>query len=267
MTERIPYTEPRTSLPEHDLLQRRSSRTHARHTWAGAPLGNGRPREALTYADAIYTNGDAESPLSWLNQHSPVVTRAIAKVPASPVTAYDLGAGTGRHALTMAQRLHPDSHVIAVDRSAAAVMRLRSQAHRLGLSERIHAVAANLDHFHLPRERADLIVAASALHPILSAAVLRQVVERCRDATRPGGINCFILGCNHAEILPDGTPRPGVPGPGIDIDQARTILATSFQGWERLEASEASYLMPDHRDDQAYTLRLNVIRCTVRRPE
>lgn len=263
MTERIQIT-PEVALPERELLQRRPA--EGRSARAEVPLGNGHRRETLTYANALYTNGDAGSPLAWLNQHSPVVTRAIAKLPYAPVTAYDLGSGTGRHALTLAQRLHPESRVIAVDGSAAAVMQLRAQAHRLGLAERIHAVAADVDHFHLPHERADLIVAASALRPVTSARALERVAGRCRDATRPGGINCFILGLDRAEIMPSGKQRPSGFAPGPDIDEARGVLAAIYRDWQRTEASETAYLMPDQREDRAYTLRLNVIRWTVRRP-
>lgn len=103
--------------------------------------------------------GDAGT---WLARPSPFVLDAIGAVDAAiPVVAYDLGAGVGRHTITMAQQLPAGSTVIAVDLLRSALDRLeRTVGASPGVA--VRTVEADLADFEFG-DSASLIVAFSAL--------------------------------------------------------------------------------------------------------
>jgi serine/threonine-protein kinase HipA len=71
-----------------------------------------------------------------------VLGRFADRLPARPVVA-DLGCGTGRATLALAQQL-PDATITAVDLSAAFCRRLEAEAARRGLSQRIRVRQADM---------------------------------------------------------------------------------------------------------------------------
>ena len=109
----------------------------------------------------------------------PLLTAAIADVP--PGRALDLGCGTGRHAIRLAER---GWQVDAVDGAAAGIELLLARAERAGCRERIRAHVADLEAdppaFVIAEGAYDLVVDCFFLHRPLFAAVRRGV--------RPGGL-------------------------------------------------------------------------------
>ena len=69
----------------------------------------------------------------------------LTKIPSSgPVTVLDLGCGTGRHSLPLAQSGY---QIIGIDLSRAMLNVTRSKAAQLGVTARVHPVQANLVQF------------------------------------------------------------------------------------------------------------------------
>jgi SAM-dependent methyltransferase len=131
----------------------------------------------------------------WTRVPSPTVTGALADLP--PGRAVDVAAGTGRHALWLAER---GWQVTAVDFSAVGVEQGRAQAAGRGLS--IEWAVADV-HGWAPQQPADLVLAA---HVQLGVAGF----ARCAQWLAPGG-RLVVVG--HAlRNLTEGGHGPRDPG-------------------------------------------------------
>lgn len=89
--------------------------------------------------------------------------------------ALDLASGDGRHALFLAAHGY---HVDAIDIAATGLLRLTAAARSAGLT--VHAVQADLEHYALPPNRYDVVVAIRYLQ--------RSLFAQMRRALRPGGV-------------------------------------------------------------------------------
>jgi SAM-dependent methyltransferase len=182
----------------------------------------------------------------WSGRVNAAVADVVAPLP--PGTALDLGCGEGGDALWLAGR---GWQVRAVDVSAVALERLRSQAEVSGLADRIETEQRDLS-LGFPEGRYDL-VSAAFLHSRIEFprdAVLRSAVAAVAD----GGL---LLVVGHAEVPPwaqqHHAAAPGhghgpgeleeLPGP----EQVLADLALPGAGWsvERCEVVERQGTGPD----------------------
>ena len=133
---------------------------------------------------------------------SPRLREIVDALPLRPgLRVVEVGCGPGAAAREVAQRVGPDGHVLAVDRSAKAIAQLRSSAPELlaagRLSTRVTAVEdLSLEPGEAPFDLA-FAVRVGALdgrHPEAGALAL----ERLAHVLRPGG-RLYIDG---------GTPSP-----------------------------------------------------------
>jgi SAM-dependent methyltransferase len=150
---------------------------------------------------------------------SPFVIAALARLgtPSPPAPALDLACGRGRHALVLAAAGYD---VVAVDWALPALATLRQAATARGLQ--VHAVAADVTAWPLPRARFALVLATNFLERALFPAL--------RAAVAPGGalvVETFLRGqerydhpTNPAYLL-----RPGE-------------LAALVAGWRVVHAHE-----------------------------
>ncbi|MEX5270874.1 trans-aconitate 2-methyltransferase [Kocuria sabuli] len=148
---------------------------------------------------------DAETSGSALDEMTAWISR---QVTAEPRTIVDLGAGTGAGSLALARRF-PSAQVVAVDRSAVMLDRVRAAVRGQGLEGRVRAVQADLDVAWPAVGAADLVWASSFLHEVADpGAVLGDV----RDALRPGGLLVVVEMDALPRFLPDdiGLGRPGL---------------------------------------------------------
>lgn len=145
-----------------------------------------------------------------------VVDRALEVIGADTQTVADVGTGTGVIAVTIAVH-RPNVEVWAVDRNPAAIALTRTNAERLGVADRVHAVVGDLleplprpvdvvvanlpylpDSFHDSRydaEPEDAVYApGDGLDPY------RRLLNACRDGklVTPGGV---VLIQFHREAL------------------------------------------------------------------
>ena len=150
----------------------------------------------------------------------PLLTAAVAGVP--PGRALDLGCGTGRHAVWLAER---GWRVDAVDGAAAGIELLLARAARAGCRERIRPHVADLEAdppaFVIAEDAYDLIVDCFFLHRPLFAAIRRGV--------RPGRL---LVAALH------------LPAPGAERGHSYVLepgelekLATGW-GWSLLHSEE-----------------------------
>lgn len=137
--------------------------------------------------------------ISWVRQ----------QVTGTPVRIVDLGAGTGTGTVALAEGFD-GAEVIAVDRSAGMLARIRARADEHGVGNRVRTVHADLDvAWPACARSADLVWAASALHELADPG---RVFAEAFAAIRPGGLLAVVEMDAPPRFLPDdiGLGRPGL---------------------------------------------------------
>jgi SAM-dependent methyltransferase len=166
--------------------------------------GDGQPHDheaslaELLDLDAEILGSYLDEVTEWVGQHAPD----------TPRTVIDLGAGTGTGGLALARRFRA-ADVVAIDRSALMLERVRAAARAQGLADRLRVVQADLDVAWPQVEAADVVWAASSLHEVADPdRVLRDVYT----ALNPGGLLVVIEMDTLPRFLPAdvGLGRPGL---------------------------------------------------------
>jgi ubiquinone/menaquinone biosynthesis C-methylase UbiE len=109
---------------------------------------------------------------------------------AEGLSILDLGCGTGKQTLPLAQLVGDSGHVLAVDISQEALDILSLNAKELGLEERITLLRIGLDELgeHLHKELFDRILACYSLYYVKYP---RNVFDIIHHILKPGGIFFF----------------------------------------------------------------------------
>jgi SAM-dependent methyltransferase len=97
----------------------------------------------------------------------------------------DLGCGVGGQTLHLAE--FTSGTIIAVDRHAPSIQRLRAAVIARGLGDRIRPVVGDMAALELPQASFDLIWSEGALYNI----GIDTALQVCRDLLRPGGYLAF----------------------------------------------------------------------------
>ncbi|MEW5773474.1 MAG: class I SAM-dependent methyltransferase [Thermodesulfobacteriota bacterium] len=101
------------------------------------------------------------------------------------VAALDLGCGVGGQTLHLAELI--SGPIVAMDRHAPSIGRLKAAASELGLSHRVSAVVGDMAEPGLPPGSFDLVWSEGALYNVGIANALRI----CHGLLRPGGYLAF----------------------------------------------------------------------------
>jgi SAM-dependent methyltransferase len=166
--------------------------------------------------DALVLHDYLAEVTAWVRQHAA----------ASPGTILDLGAGTGTGTAALAQCFE-SATVIAVDKSAGMLDRVRARAAGLGLADRVQTIQADLEAGWPDVPRADLAWMVNAMHELADPG---QVLAKLLRTISPGGLLAV------AEL--NAPPRflPGDAGADGPAREAR---------WHA--ALEQAHANPDHR--------------------
>jgi SAM-dependent methyltransferase len=118
----------------------------------------------------------------------------------------DLGCGVGGQTLHLAELTN--GSIVAIDRHAPSIERLRATVAQQGLAGRVRPLIGDMAHPGLPPESFDLIWSEGALYNI----GIENALRICHGLLRPGGFLAFTdaVWCN-------GSPPPEVKA-GIDLD-------------------------------------------------
>ena len=101
-----------------------------------------------------------------------------------PSHILDIGTGSGVWSLAMAQRF-PSAHVTGLDFDEV-LEAFKNRAADLGLSDRVHTIAGDVNELDLPRDKFDRVVIANVLR-LESADRAQALVELAADIVMPGG--------------------------------------------------------------------------------
>jgi SAM-dependent methyltransferase len=176
------------------------------HLGGGGPVHHDEAGLAeLLDLDAEVLGSYLDEVTEWVGQHAPDVPR----------TVVDAGAGTGTGSLALARRFGA-AEVVAIDRSASMLERVRAAARGQGLADRLRVVQADLDDGWPEVGAVDLVWAASSLHEVADPdRVFRDVYA----ALNHGGLLVVIEMDALPRFLPDdlGLGRPGLESRCHDV--------------------------------------------------
>lgn len=215
-------------------------------------------QETVRYHEEFYADASVGQAGTWLADPNSLLSDAFERLPTDrPVTAYDLGAGVGRHTLPMLSRLPEGSTVYAVDLLRSALDDVGA-ATSGGEAVTLRTVHADLADFEFPTA-ADLVMVFSAIEHLPDEQAIRALLERIRAAMTPGGVVAMGIVADRFEVTSDGTPRPALLESGLSASAARDMLAGVFDG------STVGYLrtnpsaVEEERDGEHYTLKSSLV--------
>ena len=221
--------------------------------------------ETLRYHEALYQGTSLGTGGSWLSHPHPLVMDTLALV-TRPVHGYDLGAGVGRHTLPIAAGLPTGSRVTAVDLIPSALASLAENAAAGGLSDRVETVNADLESWAFPADDAGLIIAFSALEHVSSLDAFCAVLERCRVATIPGGVNVIGIVADREEVSSSGGRQAALIELPLSGGQALRVLRRCFTGWEIHVDEAIPCAVTEERKGSLHELRSTLIKFVAQAP-
>lgn len=117
-------------------------------------------------------------------------------------TILDLGSGTGKQSIPLAQKVGPEGSVLSLDVSQEALDLLQSRAVAAGVHDRIRTVCVMLDDLatHLEGLNFDHVIACYSIYYVSDA---KRLFSTVREHISPGGslFFCGPTGRNNAEII------------------------------------------------------------------
>jgi demethylmenaquinone methyltransferase/2-methoxy-6-polyprenyl-1,4-benzoquinol methylase len=135
-------------------------------------------------------------------------------------TIIDYGAGTGRLAIAVAERLGPEGSVIAIEDSEE-MFELLSQ--RLAGIPRAEALLIEGDHVPLPDQQADRILAADVLHHVRPDAL-----SEMRRLLTPDGL-LLLIDWERGHPREDGPPEDVLLTAGEAIHELAAVRLKAHQ--------------------------------------
>ena len=179
-------------------------------------------RETLRYHRELYAEARLGEQGTWLEQPHETVLEAIDRLDAhQAASAYDLGAGVGRHTVVMGRRVPPGSIIAAVDVLPSALRRLRSNMRPTGVRARTRCVDLVNFSFDGP---AYLVVAFSAIEHLPGLSAIADLLGKIARAPTPGGIAAVGVLADRFERAPGGERHPAPLESAITSEAARWAL-------------------------------------------
>jgi SAM-dependent methyltransferase len=177
---------------------------------------------------------------------------------ARPGPILELGCGTGRVALDLAQRGH---RVTALDSDAELVRELASRARRAGLGASVDSLTADARSFTLDR-RFRLAIAAMQVFQLLGGSAGRgRALERAREHLAPGGLLAVAL-ADPFEAVPPGDALPPLP----DVREERGWVLSSQpvavrpeRGGVAVDRLRQLVSPAGELEEELYTVRLDAV--------
>jgi len=220
--------------------------------------------ETIRYHEELYANtslGDADS---WLARPHRLIFEALALMPDDrAVVAYDLGCGIGRHTIPLLEKLPHGSEIHAIDLLDSAVEKLKQSAPASGAT-RLHARQGDLADVQLA-DGVDLVFAFSAMEHLPDPEAIARLLEKIASALRPGGVAAFGIVADRYEVDAAGERRPAFLESGITVQDAESLLADAFAGFEVIQERTHPASVVEERDGEEYTLSSTLLTWIGRR--
>jgi tellurite methyltransferase len=221
--------------------------------------------ETVRYHEELYATTPVGKAGTWLAEPHSLLHDALVRLPhGRPVTAYDLGAGIGRHTLPMLNKLPDGSAVYAVDLLQSALDEVDSAAPgRRTITLRTEC--ADLADFEFGTT-ADLVFIFSAIEHLPGEKHIRALLEQTHAATNPGGVIAIGIEADRFEECRDGTRRPALLESELSASAAHHLLLDVFGDFAIDYLRSSPTAVVEERDGERYTLRSSLVTFLARRP-
>ena len=178
----------------------------------------------------------------------------------------DLGSGVGRNAIACARALK-NAQVTCVDILPMAIEKLMENAETFGVSGQIRGISAPVDGFFIEPEGFDIILAGSVLEHLESRASTLKTLDGIFRGIRPGGAVMIVMntGVREWDVRTGETLDPQFEV-NLPPEEARTLFAETFRGWEVLWDKTIHYEYQVPRGDRIAMISAEVVTFTGRRP-
>ena len=237
-----------------------------------ADFNAARKAEAI-YHNALYVSHEILEPGTWMSKPNPVVMELLERLllHKDQLTVLDLGCGAGRNTIPIAMRLQEtESTVFGLDLLSEAVDKLRDNARKYGVTDIIEGEEVDIEHAEIPKATYDYILACGCLEHVSSEVAFIQVLERMKQGTQMGGINCISMNTEIQEVERDtGRMLDTLIELNLRKDKAYSILETVYKGWNVLEqktvihsVDEDKYDVPTQFRSQSITFATQKLRAT-----
>lgn len=226
-----------------------------------------RQAEAESHTQA-YTSHSLFSPGSWLAKPVKTVLDLLPMFEGySKFRALDLGSGVGRNSIPVAQYFKDiPCQVDCVDILELAIEKLKENALRFGVGDRIHGIVSPIDTFEIEENSYDLILAISALEHVDGEATFLRKLEQIRGGIRMGGIACLIVNTSVRE-QDKATGKELLPQFEVSMqtEQMKHVIEQVFTGWQTVKHTVVHQKYDIPRETGPAELETDVVTYVVRR--
>lgn len=191
----------------------------------------GRLKE-ISYHEKLYKEHDLYEPGTWLANPVKVVTDTFDLLHVGKMNVLDLGCGVGRNSIPIAQKLREHGGLVyCVDLIQTAIDVLTQNAVKYEVKEHIVPIVADAEHYMIPQNIFDYIVACSCLEHVSSEMAFATVIKRMQDGTTHNGINCILMSAEEQDTITE-EQNEGLIELNLETDIAFKLLRELYHDWE-----------------------------------
>lgn len=197
----------------------------------------------------MYTDHDLFQEGSWLKKPVKTVMDLIPHFSGhKQLRILDLGCGVGRNAIPLALSFQAIPCVVeCVDILELAIEKLRENAVRFHVADRIDSIVSSLDAFPIQENRYDLILSISALEHVDSEASFAAILSEIARGIRNNGIVCLVINSQVTETdIETGAPLMPQFEVNLPAQSILDILHHTFSGWDlkKVTVTPQEYQIP-----------------------
>lgn len=190
--------------------------------------------EEIKYHEKFYAEHELFAPGTWMAKPVKAIMDTFVLLDPNRMRVLDLGSGVGRNAIPIAQAIKASNgKVTAVDLLPSAVAILQDNAEKYDVKDHLEAVIADIEHYHIPPQSYDYIIACSSLEHVSSEDAFRTVIGRMIEGTKPRGIHAILMSTETEELdYSTGVVSEGLIELNLSTDDALYLLRECYSGWE-----------------------------------
>lgn len=179
----------------------------------------------------------------------------------------DLGCGIGRNCIPVLRALSQSACTMdCVDILPLAIDKLMENAAEYGVENAVNGIICSADRYEITRDSYDLILGASVLEHLDSAATLEGKLREIRDGLRRSGIACFVINTSIQEHdCVTGKALPAQFEINLSTREMKNKLKNAFGDMEILKCSVVHYQYDTYRESGTVRLDTDVLTYAVRK--
>jgi len=219
-------------------------------------------QETLRYHRELYRQEKLFTPGSWLARPASYIMNSLKVAPDRRLRVLDLGAGVGRHVVSMALKDDRVDEIVAVDVLPEAIDGLRRNLTEYGVRAEVSPLLVDVEQLEIESDYFDLVISCSCIEHVSSEEGFHDLLSKLRTATRPGGVNCFMINADVTEALCDGTRREALIELNLTGSWIEDSLKRGYSAWTITDLSRKPWSCPEEREGESFVVDSTCIQFT-----